>query len=189
MEVISEDQKVESISISGDAYLPVGKVSRPHGIKGEIKVNPYSGDPASLTRYPTVVLTLSGREPLASYRVESGKVQGRVAILRLEGIDSRNEAESLAGHELWVERVHLPPLSAEEFYWQEMKGRRVITTDGRDVGEVTGLLTTGAHDILVIANGTREILIPAIREFMVEIREETGTIVVKIIPGLLEMNE
>jgi 16S rRNA processing protein RimM len=172
-----------------DSYLPVGKIGRPHGIKGEIKIHPYSGDPEILSDYPALMLVRSGNKAQGTYRVTGGKVQGKAAILRLDGINSREQAEALVGCEVWVDKVHLPPLAEEEFYWQEMEGRRVVTTEGRELGEVTGLLATGAHDILVVTGDGREYLIPATREFMVKIEAETGVIVIQPVPGLLEIND
>jgi 16S rRNA processing protein RimM len=176
-------------SASRDAWFPVGKVAKPHGIKGEIKVQPYSGDPATLPGFPTVRLMDSEHRPVGTYRLTGGRMQGRLAILRLAGIESREQAEAVAGCEVWVEKVHLPPLTDQEFYWREMKGRRVVTTDGLELGEVTDLLATGAHDILVVSGRGREYLIPATREFMVESGEESGTIVIQPVPGLLEIND
>ena len=169
--------------------LPVGTVAKPHGIKGEIKVHPYSGDPALLPGYPVVTLAAPGGRRLEAHRVSGGRIQGREAILRLAGIDSREQAEALTGCEVLVDKAHLPPLAEDEFYWQDLEGRKVVTTDGRELGRVSGLLATGAHDVLVVTGRGREYLIPAIRELMTEFDDEAGTIVIEPVPGLLEMNE
>jgi 16S rRNA processing protein RimM len=185
-----ENRQPDRRQIEGDdSYLPVGKVGRPHGIKGEVKILPYSGDPGILPDYPELMMVSAGKQQLGIYKVTGGKVHGKAAIMRLEGIDSRGQAESLVGCEVWVEKALLPPLAEEEFYWQEMVGRRVVTTDGRELGEVTGFLATGAHDILVVTGGGREYLIPATPEFMVETEDETGAIVIQPVPGLLEIND
>jgi 16S rRNA processing protein RimM len=190
MEEKREDRQPDRRRTEGnDSYLPIGKVGRPHGIKGEVKIHPYSGDPEILPDYPALMMVSAGKQPLGSYRVTGGRVHGKAAILRLEGINSRGQAETLIGCEVWVEKTHLPPLAEEEFYWQEMVGRRVVTTDGRELGEVTGFMATGAHDILVVTGDGREYLIPATPEFMVETEDETGAIVIQPVPGLLEINE
>ena len=186
----STDPKKEDRRLSSESdALPVGKVAKAHGIKGEIKVDPYSGEPANFLGYQAAALIAPGGQRLGPYRIAGGRIQGRQAILRLAGIDSREQAEHLAGCEVWVDKSQLPPLSKDEFYWREMEGRRVVTTDGRELGRVSGLLATGAHDVLVVTGCGREYLIPAIRELMTEIDEKTDTIVVEPIPGLLEIND
>jgi 16S rRNA processing protein RimM len=181
-----EANKAERLS-DGDVLLPVGKVAKAHGIKGEVKVHPYSGEPAALPAYPAVTLVAPDGRRLGTHRVSGGRIHGRQAILRLEGIDSREQSESLAGCELLVDKALLPPLPEGEFYWQEMEGRLVVTTDGRELGRVSGLLATGAHDVLVVTGRGREYLIPA--TFMTAMDAEAGTIVIEPVPGLLEMND
>jgi 16S rRNA processing protein RimM len=176
-------------SHESEALLPVGKITKAHGIEGEIKVYPYSGDPTTFPHYQAVMLVASDGQRLGIHRVTGGRLQGRHAILRLAGIDSREQAESLAGCEVLIDKDLLPALAEDEFYLQEMEGRLVVTTDGRELGRVSSFLATGAHDILVVTGRGREYLIPATREILKGTDEKTGTIVIEPLPGLLEMND
>lgn len=186
----SERKKKEDLPpVAGENLLPVGRVAKAHGIKGEIKVYPFSGDPTAFPGYSAVTLIAPDGQELGTYPVTEGRLQGRHALLRLAGIDRREQAEALAGCEVRVDKAQLPPLGEDEFYWQEMEGRRVVTTDGRDLGRVSGFLATGAHDILRVTGRGREYLIPASGEVIAEIDDKAGIIVIDPPPGLLEMND
>ncbi len=169
----------------GDFVL-LGKVTRAHGIRGEIRIHPYSGEPENFRNYRTLYLSLegsSGRRPFVS---ERARVQGRQALVRLKGCTSRDQAELLVGCEVWLRSEDLPTLDEDEYYLHEMQGRRAVTRQGDEIGVVTGIMATGAHEILVVRHGTREHLIPLVAEFLVRIEKER--VVLDLPPGLLEIN-
>ena len=72
----------------------LGKITRPHGIRGEVKVHPFSGQPGNFLEYREILLGAEGQEERIPYRVEQSRVQGRLAVLRLDGSDRRAKAES-----------------------------------------------------------------------------------------------
>ncbi len=174
-------------TLEGDV-LAVGEIGRPHGIKGEVKIYPYSGSPDSLKLYVKLIVRSPDGSVAKTYKLSSSRSQKQVAVVKLEGIDSRNAAELLTGSEVLVERQEMPELAEDEFYWHDLEGMAVFTLSGRRVGTVVKLLATGAHDILVIADRGREYLIPAVDEFVRAIDLESGTITVDPPEGLLEMN-
>ncbi|WP_457574766.1 ribosome maturation factor RimM [Desulfolithobacter sp.] len=167
-----------------DEYVLLGKVTKPHGIRGEIKVYPYSGDPAGLGEYERIWLSGDSGEKTC-YRVVRSRIQGRLALLTLGDCTSRDQAESLAGQELWVRRSEMPEVDEDEFYLQDLEGFRVVE-DGREIGRITGILETGAHDILVVRDGAREYLIPVQSGFIVSIGDDE--VEVDLPPGLLDIN-
>ena len=183
-----------------EQFVLVGKITKAHGIKGELKVFAFSGDPADFGSLKNVLLRPSGRNtpgqavhylpatatelPITSFRE-----QGKMALLVLKGITDRTQAETLAGLEVWTREEYLPELADDEFYWHEMVGLKVLLERGQEIGTVKGLLATGGHDILVIVNKYgREYLIPAQNEFIVEVDYQAGTLTIAPPPGLLEMN-
>ncbi len=173
-----------------DEYVLLGKVTKPHGIRGEIKVYPYSGDPAGLGVYEQIWLVGDTGEKTC-HRIVRSRVQGRFALLTLSDCTSRDQAEGLAGQELWVRRSEMPEVDEDEFYLQDLEGLRVVEyvegrRDGRVIGRITGILETGAHDILVVRDGTREYLIPVQSGFIVSIGDDE--VEVDLPPGLLEIN-
>lgn len=170
-----------------EEYLLVGTVSKPHGIKGEIKVFLYSGDPNDFDHYPELILVdAKGQERLSP--VVSFRPQGNLALVHLQGLSTRNESEELVGHEVWAKKSYLPEIAEDEFYWHEMEGMRVVAEDGTELGVVSSLLATGAHDVLVVTGRGQEYLIPVTKEIIVSKDDEQRILTVAPPPGLLEMN-
>jgi len=178
----------ENVPIKGQE-LPVGEIGRPHGIKGEIKVYPYSGNPENFESYRKLIVQPPGEGTEKAYELLSCRIQGQVAVIKLAGVDTRSQAELLTGCRVLVERQEIPELDDDEFYWEDLQGMTVVTAQGRQLGTVSRLLATGAHDILVVVDRGREYLIPALDEFVVAIDAETGTITVDLPEGLLEIND
>ncbi len=168
-------------------YIQVGKLLKAHGIKGEIKLLPFSGVPGDLLGIADFELR-QGHETRIVHAIKL-RCQGRYLVAKFDGVDGRNVAESLVGCEVWLPKDVLPELAPDEFYWHEMEGVEVVTVEGRTLGRVTSLMATGAHDILVIKGTGREYLIPVIKEIIVKFDEQNGVLVVDPPPGLLEINE
>ena len=169
--------------------LPVGEIGRPHGIKGEIKVYPYSGNPENFKSYRKLIVQPPGEGAARSYDLHSCRSQGQLAVIKLVGVNTRSQAELLVGSQVLIAHHEIPELDEDEFYWHDLQGMAVVTAQGRQLGTVSRLIATGAHDILVVADRGREYLIPALDEFVVAIDPETATITVDPPEGLLEMND
>ena len=166
----------------------VGKVVKAHGIKGEIKVFPFSKFPDDFKSYPDVIITDEPAGKRVVYRVIKSRSWKKLAIIQLDGVDNRNDSEELRGKEVWILRQYLRQPEPDEYRLPEMKGLQVVTDNGRRLGTVTSLMATPGHDILVITGLDREYLIPAVDELIRDIDEETGTLIISPTPGLLEIN-
>ena len=166
--------------------LPLGKVVKAQGLRGDIKVAVYSGNPSEFTSLKTVFLgePSEGR----SYSLVKTRDQGKFAILTLSEITDRNTAEAHVGQEVAVARSQMPALSADEFYWHEIVGLKVVTDQGKELGTVTSLIATGGHDVMVVADQGQEYLIPLVQEIVVRQDKESGILVISPMEGLLEMN-
>jgi 16S rRNA processing protein RimM len=172
-----------------DGLVMVGEIVKPHGIRGEVKVYSYSGEPENFKNYKHVVLQGPAGKRGASYRVLKSRAQGKLAILQLEGVASREAAEALQGSTLWVRKADFPQLGADEYYWHQLIGLQVCTESGRELGEVSSLFSTGAHDVLVVNGRGREYLIPVSTEIINTVDEQQGRLTITPPPGLLEANE
>lgn len=107
-------------------------------------------------------------------------------ILRLQDVESREDAQALRGVELWVPRAEATPLPPGQFYHDDIIGLQVQTADGALLGVVSDILVTGANDVYVVDGDEGEILIPAIADVVVGIEVDQGRIIVNPMPGMLE---
>jgi 16S rRNA processing protein RimM len=162
----------------------LGKVSGAHGIRGAIKVR---ADADAATTDPEVFGAL-GEVWIggSSYRVlEVGRLKNQVT-LRLAGVETRNQAEALAGLAVQGDRRRFPPLPEGEYYWFQVLGLTVVNVaDGDRLGYLAEIIPTPAHDVYVVREGERELLLPAVEDVIVEINLEEGVLKVSPPPGLL----
>jgi len=168
--------------------LVVGRVGRPHGLRGEVTVEVRTDDPAQRFATGSVLATEpSDRGPLtvSASRWHSGRL-----LVRFAGCESREDAEALRDTMLAIDSADLAPLAdPEEFYDHDLIGLRVVTVSGEQVGRVADVLHYG-QDLLVIAGtGTRtgaEILVPFVAAIVPEVDVGAGRLVVDPPPGLLD---
>lgn len=149
-----------------DELVVMGRVAAPYGVKGWVKVHPYTEYLDSLLDYPVWRLGKSGA--WRSYRVLEGRPHGRFLLAELEGVGDRDAAERLRGMDVAVARDELPELEEGEYYWDDLIGLEVVTVSGLSLGRVEGLLETGAHDVLRVV-GERERLIPFTTPIVLEV--------------------
>ena len=170
-------------------YVLVAKITKTHGVRGGVKVFPYSKCPDNLANYKEFILAESGGSFLKSLQVNRVQSQGDIALLQFEGVTTKEEAADLVGHQLWVSKADIPKLKEEEYYWFELEGLRVVTVDGMEVGVVTSVFNTKAHDILVVTGNKKEYLIPVLGD-IVQGRDDTGqNLIIEPTPGLLDLND
>ncbi len=167
----------------------VGRLTKPHGIKGEVKVQPDFGPAEDFLNYREILLVSPESELRRDFKVERCRFQGDLVILQLAGIGDRTAADDLRGTEVWVDRDLLPELAAGKYYWHDLIGLRVETEKGRKLGRVETLLATGGHDVLVVLDDGREYLIPLADEFLRNVDLAAGLLTVADVPGLFEIND
>ncbi len=163
----------------------VGKITKPHGIKGEVKILALSGNPEPFMAYSDVIL-VDKQLRMTKATVKRCRVNGRFAVAFLEGVTSRNQSEDLAGMQVWVDESYLPELEESEFYWRDAMGREVVTKDGQSIGKLINIFDAGGTDMMVVQTDLGEVLIPGQVEFIVDVSE--SGIVVDLPPGLLDIN-
>ena len=172
-----------------DDLVLIGEVVKPHGIRGEIKVYPFSEQPVNFKKYRKIVLQTAADAEMQTYTVAGSRVQGKLAIIQLDGIATRDDAEVLQGSGVWLDKSELPLLDSDEYYWHQLKGFEVETETGLQLGKVAGLFNTTAHDIMVVSGAGGELMIPVKGDIIREINSREGKVIVSPPPGLLEMNK
>ena len=156
-----------------NTWVVMGRIAAPFGIKGWVKVQPYSEDPGTLMDFES--WRIGRGEQHRHYTVEAVQDHGNALVAKLLGVDDREAAFALRGQEVSVERASLPPPETNEFYWSDLVGLRAINHDGVELGKVDSLMETGAHDVLVI-KGTREHMVPFVAAFVGKVDLAGGTI-------------
>lgn len=168
----------------GDELLPVGVVVGIHGLRGDLKVRPLSGESTALDAVTDLFLQGPGTGTDA-YRVERAARHKGYLLIRLAGIASAESAERLVGRNVLIARRALGELADDEYYWFELEGLRVIDRQLGELGTVDEIFTTPAHDILVVQGRCGEVLIPVVDTFIVAIDEDAGVMHVDLPEGLV----
>jgi 16S rRNA processing protein RimM len=144
----------------------MGRVSAPHGIRGWIKVQPFTQDTDGLLGYPEWWLGKDGA--WAQHRVTEVAVHGATVLARLEGCGDREAAIAFKGTQVAIPRDKLPTSREGEYYWSDLIGMEVLSGRGELLGRVVKLIETGANQVLVVGGG-REVLIPFVENVIVSV--------------------
>ena len=158
----------------------VGRVLRAWGIRGDLKIAPFTDRPEDLKLYQSVFVGPQRKR----YDVKSFRPYQGNWLLHLIGVETRTDAEALHGQEILIETAQRQRREGE-FHAREVIGLKVRTIDGDELGQVTEILVTGANDVYVITGPRGELLIPARVEVVKGIDVEAGVMTVELLPGLL----
>ncbi len=163
-------------------YLAVGRIVRPHGVRGELRMELLTDYPDQLSRLKMVYVG----ERYVAFELAGVRLHQKVALIKLEGCEDRDAAEMLRGQLVYIKREDAVPLEPNEFYEHQVCGLKVTLTSGESLGEVVEVFTLpGANDVLVVHGPRGEVLIPVIEDVIVAIDLEAGQIRIHPMPGLL----
>lgn len=163
-------------------YLEAGKIVTTHGIKGEVKIMPYTDYPELLCEFGRL---FSGRNH-DEIIVERARVQKNMVIAKLEGIDTPEEAEKLRNKILYMHRDDLE-LDEDTYFIQDLIGVEVKDADSGEVyGEIADVMQTGANDVYVVRGVDREYLVPAIADVVVSTDIDSNIMLIRPLDGLFE---
>ncbi|NBD34838.1 MAG: 16S rRNA processing protein RimM [Chloroflexi bacterium] len=164
-------------------YLAVGRVLRPHGIRGELRVQVFTDFPEHLAEISHVYLGPTYRR----MAIEKVRFHKNRILLKLAGLEDRDAAETFRDQTVYVAMEDAVPLEEEEYYHFQVVGMQVETEDGEALGEVVEVLAPpGANDVFVVHGPRGEILIPAIEDAVREIDFDAMRMVIIPMPGLLD---
>lgn len=177
----------ENFTYPADQYVLLGPVAKVHGLRGEVKIFCYSGQPENFSRYKEIVLVDSRGNLSSALPVEKCRVQGKMVIALLGSITSREKAEKIVGRGVLLAKSLLPKAEKDEYYCYQYEGKLVVDLNGQGIGRVVGLFNNGAQDIMVVQSGDREILIPVVSGIIAGETEEQ--VIIDPPPGLLELGD
>ena len=167
--------------------VEIGMITAPVGIRGEVRVKSYAGDPSRFRKIHTVGLKLRGNKgAVTDFAIEHVRNSGGMVVLKLEGVDDRNAAELLRSVEVFMDRDDLEKLPAGQHYIRDLIGLDVVLDDtGEKIGKVEDILTDRPQDIYVISrDGGDSFMVPGVPEFIKDIDEDGGVIRVSLIEGM-----
>lgn len=168
------------------SLVAVGKIGRPHGLRGGVKVYPYGESLASMSNGDVVYVRLPGGTKDSPLTLTGILPQGKFIIVHMAEIGARDVAEDLVGAEILLPVESLPPTEEGEYYHFQIIGLTVETLDGRSVGVVQGVLEAGGNDIYSVDREGKEILIPAVEGIICSIDLEHGRMVIDPPEGLID---
>ncbi len=168
-----------------EEFLQVGVITSPHGVRGEVKVFPTTDDAKRFKRLKEVILD-AGKERI-TLKIEGVRFLKKLVVLKFKGIDNINDVEKYRNAPLLVARENAVRLGRDEYFVADLEGLRVQNEDGSGIGVLKSVLETGANDVYVIdLDDGRELLLPAIRQCVLQVDVEAGFIRIHILEGLLD---
>jgi 16S rRNA processing protein RimM len=164
------------------SFLVIGEITKPHGIRGEVRVKPHTDLPERFTWLDTVFL---GQKDPQQVVVEGVRLHKGMILLKLAGYDFRDQAEALRGQWLQVPESEAIPLEDGEYFLYQLEGAGVFTVAGRFLGHIVELIETGANRVFVVRGDAGDLLIPDIKDVIREIDLENSRLMIEPLPGLL----
>jgi 16S rRNA processing protein RimM len=165
--------------------FPIGRVVKPHGVKGKMKVVYFGEDLHRFSSYREIFIE-DEKSGLESYEILEVIPQPPRLILRLKGIEKIEQTEPLIGKNILIEKEALPELEEGEYYWADLLGIKVETREGKGIGKVREIFSTGAHDVYVVEGKRGEIFLPAIEDVIQSIDLKKRVMKVVRMEGLWE---
>ncbi len=167
-----------------EEMLKVGVITSTHGVRGEVKVFPTTDDPARFKKSQKMILD-TGKEKLP-LTIQNVKFFKQFVILKFEGFNDINAVEKYKKCPLLVSRKDAVPLLEDEYFIADMIGLTAVTEDGEYFGTLKDVIATGANDVYVIdTEKYGEVLIPAIKECILEVDIAGGRIKIRLMDGLI----
>ncbi|GAA0122115.1 MAG: 16S rRNA processing protein RimM [Clostridium argentinense] len=153
-------------------FMSIGQITKPHGVRGEVKVFSLTDSLEEFTTLKKVYI--DGVEK----KITSCKLQSDRAILKIEGIDSMDEAEKYRNKYLKIHREDAKELPEDSYYVADLIDCKVFDTEGEELGTVYDVIETGSNDVYWV-KGKKEVLIPALKEIVVKVDIENNEIIIK----------
>lgn len=165
--------------------LQVGVITTTHGVRGEVKVYPTTDDARRFKRLKEIILD-TGKEQM-TLEIEAVKFFKQMVILKFKGLDNINDVEKFRQKSLYVTRKNAVRLNRDEYFVADLMGLKVLDESEEEIGVLREVMETGANDVYVIdMKDGRELLLPAIKQCVLQVDIENGFVKVHILDGLLD---
>ena len=154
-------------------YLLIGEITRPQGVRGEMRVRPYTDDPMRFEDLDEVYVKRGDKyeaRGITFVRLKSDDV----VIIRMDGVGDANAVEALRGEKLYVDREHAVELPEDADFIVDLIGCRVTDDEGNDYGKITDVMQPGGNDVYVISGKRGEVLVPALKSVVISVDTKAG---------------
>ncbi|HJJ13197.1 MAG: ribosome maturation factor RimM [Clostridia bacterium] len=165
-------------------YIEIGQIVNTNGLKGVVKVNPFTDDISKFEELKYIYIQL--KSELKKVKIEQVRYNKNQVLLKLEGIDSIEEAEKYRNFYLKIEKKSQEELGEDTYYIVDLIGINVYSENDEYLGTIEDVFPTGSNDVYVVKDNLgKQILVPAIAEVVKEVELKNKKMVIKIIPGLI----
>ncbi len=180
------DQQGSAANPTEPDFLVIGRITRPHGVRGEVGVAVYTDTPERFEWLTEVYVSsdVDDSDPVLA-QVEHVRYHRELVLLKLVDYPDRTAAEALRGLWVLVPRAAAVPLEEGEYYLYQLMGLTVVTTQGETLGQLVDILETGANHVFVVQGDRGELLLPDIPEVVQVIDFTTHLMTIQLLPGLL----
>ena len=153
-------------------YLLIGEITKPQGVRGELKLRPITCDPGRFEGLTTAyVKDGDGYKPVS---ISVRKADADAVYLRMEGVETRNDAELVRGTMLYIDRAHAVELDEDSTFLCDLVGLRGVLTGGGEIGTLTEVMQPGGNDVYVFKGAKGEVLVPALKSVVVKVDLNEG---------------
>lgn len=173
---MNQDRASSSFDSSGVSFLPIGKVAGAFGVKGMVRVAPLTEFAERFA--PGTTIRIADLQT----KIEDVRLVGGRLLVKFEGIDTPESVRDLGGQLIYGLVPQRPQLEEGEYLPSDLVGLNVVTEEGRNLGQIEEILPYPAHDVLRIG----DLLVPAVREFVVSVDLRQRLMVLRLISGMLE---
>ena len=167
-----------------EEYFEIGQIVNTSGLKGAIKVKPFTDDITKFNKFKTIYISI--KKELKEFKVEQVRLNKGMVFLKLEGIDTIEQAEEYRNLYLKIKRDKDEKLEENSYYIVDIIGCKVYTDEQKELGTITEVFSTGSNDVYVVKDKLgKQILLPAIKKVIKNVDIENKTIIVHLLEGLI----
>jgi 16S rRNA processing protein RimM len=166
--------------------ISFGKISKVHGLSGEVRFIPFSRQLDNISTLERIFIVKTPGSSPVELIITKSRVHKHTAVLKIQGIDSIEDAEKLVGTVIHVEMSDLEELDDDEYYWFDLIGLKAYTEEGQYIGEVKDLIDRSLQSLLVVKDDKKEYLIPLTEPIVKEVNLKQSKIIITPIEGLLD---
>ncbi len=169
---------IYNVIVMEENLFVIGEIIAKWGVKGEVKINVITDFPKRFKKGGTFLIDGT------RYTIEWAKTLNNAMVLKIEGIDTPEDAEKYKGKKLFITEAELHKLPKGKYYRHQIIGLKVVSQNGEPVGEVTEIIETPANKVYVVSSGDREALVPDKGDFVKNIDIDAKTMTIEVVPGM-----